>query len=125
MEFVPPVSVRRVGDRRFLRFIVRDGGGHCWTGRSWSEDPAEAMLYLRESDAMRAGLHLHEFDGATDAFTVQVVVSVTRDAWRREELIEYLKSWARLLMMKNQENRAIRIEIDWDKLEEDEVVPGL
>ncbi len=118
MEFMPPVSVRRVGTGLFGRFLVRDGGGHYWTGTEWSDDPATAMLYLRESEAMRAGLQVHEIDGATETFQASIVVSVTKDAWRMEELVEHLKRWARLFLMKNEETRAVRVEIDWDHLEE-------
>ena len=79
MDFVPPLSVRRVGgDPQFVRFIVRDGGGHYWTGTEWSDSPSEAMLYLRESEAMRAGI---EADKGTETFVAHVLVSVTRDAW--------------------------------------------
>ena len=124
MEFMPPVSVRRVGDPEMLRFVVRDGGGHYWTGTAWSDDPAEAMLYLRESDAMRAGLNLHEIDGATETFTATIVVSVTRDAWRLGDLVEFLKRWARFVMLKNQETRAVKVEINWDDLEEDDRPAG-
>ncbi len=120
MEFVPPVSVRRVGDSRFLRFIVRDGGGHYWTGQEWSDNPAEAMLYFRESEAMRAGLQVHDTDGETATFKACVIVSVTRDAWRLEELVTFLKRWGRFILMKNQETRAVTIEINWDELEEDD-----
>lgn len=120
MAFVPPVSVRRVGDSRFLRFIVRDGGGHYWTGQEWSDNPADAMVYLRESDAMRAGLQVHEIDGATEVLTTTVVVSVTRDAWRLEELVTFLKRWGRFVMLKNQETRAVKVEINWDELDEDD-----
>ncbi len=120
MNFVPPASVRRVCDPRWQRFVVMDGGGHYWTGQAWSDDPAEAMLYLRESEAMRAGLQVHETDGATETFTASIVVSVTRDTWRLEELIKYLKQWGRFLLMKNQESRAVKVEIQWDELEEDD-----
>ena len=120
MEFVPPISVRRVGDPQFLRFVVRDGGGHYWTGEGWSNNPSEAMLYRRESEAMRAGLDLHELDGVTETFMANVIVSVTRDAWRLEELIQHLKRWGRFVMLKNQETRAVKVEIHWDELEVDD-----
>ena len=67
---------------------------------------------------MRVGLGLHEEGMAM--FRATIVVSVTRDAWRREELVAYLKRWGRFLLLKNQETRTVKIEIDWDELEEDD-----
>ncbi len=118
MNFTPPVSVRQVGDPGWRRFVVRDGGGHYWTGREWSDDPANAKLYLRESDAMRAGLRLHEGDKAPQMFRANIVVSVGRGEWTLEELVKYLKRWGRFVLMKTAETRAIRITIYWGGLEE-------
>jgi len=118
VNFTPPISVRRVGDARWRRFVIRDGGGHFWTGQAWSNDPAEAMLFLRESEAMRAGLGVHEIDGATETFATSITVSVTTDAWKVKDLVAFLKRWARLLVLKNQESRTVKIEIDWDGLKE-------
>ena len=120
MEFVPPASVRRVGDPRFRRFLIRDGGGHYWTGKEWSDHPADALLYLREAEAIRAGLGVHEIDGATETFTTTITITVTRDSWQLEELVAHLKRWGRLVMLKNQETRAVKVGLDWDELEEDD-----
>ena len=120
MNFTPPVSVRQVGDSRWRRFVVRDGGGHYWTGREWSDDSADAKLYLRESDAVRAGLRLHEGDKTPQIFKASVEVSVGRGAWKLEDLIAHLKHWGRFVMLKTQETREIRVTIHWGALEEDD-----
>ena len=69
-NFVPPASVRPVCHPRWRRFLVMDGGGHYWTGSSWSENPADATLFMRESDAMRA-----------DFSSTRVTRRRTRQAW--------------------------------------------
>ena len=118
MDFTPPASVHRVCDPRWRRFLIRDGGGHYWTGEGWSDDPADAMLYIRESDAMRAGCRIHE--GDTETFKATVLVRVGKGEWTLEDLVAHLKRWGRLLLMKTQETRAITVEIRWDELEEDD-----
>ena len=118
MNFVPPASVRRVCDPQWRRFIVMDGGGHYWTGEIWSDDPAEAMLYLRESEAMRAGLSIHEEGMGTYRATVSV--SVGKGEWTLEDLKKYLTAWGRFMLMKSQETRTVKVEIQWDELEEED-----
>ena len=80
-NFTPPATVRQIGDPRGRRFVIRDGGGKYWTGRAWSTDPADAKLYLRESDAMRAGFRIHAEDDVPAIFKLTVVVSVKRGEW--------------------------------------------
>ena len=118
MNFVPPASVRRVCDPRWRRFVIQDGGGHYWTGETWSDDPADALLYLRESEAMRVGLGLHEDGRAT--FNATVSVSVGKGEWTLEDLVTHLKRWGRFIVMKSQETRTVKVEIQWDELEEDD-----
>jgi hypothetical protein len=114
MEYVPPASIRQVCDPRWRRFLIRDGGGHFWTGRGWSHAEADAMLFIRESDALRVRIH----DGDTETFRAKVVVSVEKGAWTVEELIAYLSRWGRFILLKNQEARAVRVTIHWAGLEE-------
>jgi len=120
VDFTPPASVRQVGDPQWRRFLIRDGGGKYWTGRAWSNDPADAKLYLRESDAMRAGFRIHEGDKAPEIFKATVAISVTRGEWTLADLIKYLKGWGRFLLMRSEETRAIQVEIHWDGLEADD-----
>jgi len=120
MTFMPPASVRQVGDLRWRRFIIMDGGKHYWTGRDWSDDPAKAKRYLRESDAMRAGFRLHEGDKAPAQFKATVVVTAKRGEWTLADLIKHLKRWGRFLLMKSEETRAVEVEIHWEGLEEDD-----
>ena len=120
VDFVPPASVRQIGDPRWRRFVIRDGGGNYWTGRDWSDDSADAKLYLRESDAMRAGFRLHEGDKAPETFKATVVVSAKSGEWTLADLIKYLKRWGRFLLMKSQETRVVKVEIQWDGLEADD-----
>lgn len=118
MTFVPPASVRQVGDLRWRRFLIRDAGGNYWTGRDWSDVAASAMLFVRESDAMKVGLRLH--DGETATFTTNITVSVGKGEWTLADLRKYLKEWGRFIVMKSQETRAVRVTIHWAGLEQDE-----
>ena len=118
MNFTPPASVRRVGDPRWRRFLIRDGGGNYWTGQGWSDAPANALLFIRESDAMRVGLGLHEEGMAT--YRATITVSVGQGEWTLEDLRKYMTTWGRFIVMKNQETRAVKVKIDWDELEEDD-----
>ncbi len=124
MDFIPPVSIRRISDPRFPRFVLRDGSGNYGTGTAWSHNPSEARLYLRESEAMRAGLDVHKKDGATEMFTATIAVTVTKDAWTMEELVAYLKRWGRFVQLKNEEIRTVKVELHWDELEEDQGPSG-
>ncbi len=119
-DFTPPASVHKVGDPRWRRFVIRDGGGRYWTGRAWSNDAADAKLYLRESDGMRAALRIHEGDTAPETFKATVVVTAKRGEWMLADLIKHLKRWGRFLLMKSQETRALKVEIHWDGLEADD-----
>jgi hypothetical protein len=118
MRFTPPASVQQVGDLRWRRFLIRDGGGHYWTGQTWSDNPSEAMLFIRESDAMRAGLRLH--DGETATFKATVSVSVGKGEWTLQDLRKYLTAWGRFLLLKSLETRVVKVELRWDGLEEDD-----
>ncbi len=119
MTFVPPASVRQICDPRWRRFLIIDGGKHYWTGQTWSDNASEAMLFIRESDAVRVGLRLH--DGETATFKATVSVSVGKGEWTLEELTKYLTRWGRFLVMKSQETREVTVTIRWDGLEEDDV----
>ena len=112
----------QVGDPRWRRFIIRDGGGHYWTGQGFSDVPGNAKLYLRESDAMRVGLRLHE-DG-TETFKATVAVSVKRGEWTLAELTKYLMRWGRFVLLKSQETRTVTVTIHWGGLEEDDGLAG-
>jgi tellurite resistance protein len=100
--------------------MVRDAGGHYWTGQAWSDDPAGARLYLRESEAMRAGLRCHEAEHAQATFKACVLVSVGKGEWTLEELAGYLSRWGRFVLVKTAETRKITVTIRWDGLTEDD-----
>jgi hypothetical protein len=120
VDYLPPGFVQRIGDERFPRFVIRDGLGQFWARDRWSDEPAEAMVYLRESEAMRTALQLHEIDGAKDTFKACVIVSVTKNTWKLEELVAFLKRWGRFLVMQNEDTREVHVEIHWDELQEED-----
>lgn len=64
MDFLPPGFVVRVGDPRWRRWAIQNGTAQWWCGqeRRWSDDPAKAMLFCREMDAIEAAV-----DQADDA----------------------------------------------------------
>ena len=76
------------------------------------------MLFLRESDAMRVGLRLHEHGTAT--FGATIAVTVGKGEWTIEELTKYLMRWGRFLLMKSEETRAVTVTIHWAGLEQDD-----
>jgi hypothetical protein len=78
------------------------------------------MLYLRESDAMRAAFRIHEGDEAPELFKATVTVSVKRGEWTLADLTKYLKRWGRFIVMRSEETRAVKVEIRWDGLEANE-----
>jgi hypothetical protein len=122
MVFKPTASVHRVCDPRWQRFLIRDGAGRYWTGRGFSDAPADALLFIRESDAMRAGGRIHQ--GGTTELKASLVISVGKGEWAVEDLVAYLKQWGRFVLMKSQETRAVKVEIRWDELEEDDASAG-
>ena len=119
-NFTPPASVRQIGDPRWRRFVIRDGGGKYWTGRAWSDRPGrrEALSTRIRRDAGSAS-HPRGRQG-TGSVQGNVVVSAKRGEWTLADLIKYLKRWGRFLLMKSQETRAIKVEIHWDGLEADD-----
>ncbi len=92
MDYLPPGYVQRIGDERFPRFVVRDGLGQYWAGegRRWSDEPADAVLFCRELDAMEER-NRHCLGGdVADTFVVTVVVTVHARRWSAKELARHL-----------------------------------
>jgi hypothetical protein len=80
------------------------------------------MLFLHESVAVRAGLRLH--DGETATFKATITVSVGKGEWSLADLRKYLTAWGRFLLLKSQETRAVKVELRWEGLEEDDGLAG-
>ena len=66
MKHMPPTCVQRVCDPRWHRFIVLDALGQYWTGRGWSLEPSEAMLFYDEHDANQASDRLNNLTAEED-----------------------------------------------------------
>jgi len=90
MDYEPPGYIQRVGDERFPRWVVRDGRGQYFARDHWSDKPAEAVLFVRETDAMEAR-NRHSLGDEADTFTVTVVVTVHASRWSLRQLARFLK----------------------------------
>ena len=91
MDYLPPGYIQRIGDERFPRFVIRDGLGQYFARDRWSDKPADAVLFYRELDAVKArNCHCLGGDEA-DTFTVSVVVAVHARRWSAEELARFLE----------------------------------
>ena len=96
MDYLPPGYVQRIGDERFPRFVIRDGLGQYWARDRWSDNPATAVLFYQELDAMEARNRYCLGDEA-DTFSVTVVLAVHARRWSAEELARHLKTTSEVL----------------------------
>jgi len=90
MDFLPPGYIQRVGDERFPRFVIRDQCGQFWARDHWSDQPAEAVLFSRETDAMEVR-NRHALGDAADTFRVAAIITVHASRWSLRELARFLK----------------------------------
>ncbi len=91
MDYLPPGHIQRIGDKRFPRYIIRDGLGQYWARDRWSDKPGDAVLFHRELDAVKVRNRYCLGDDEADTFTVSVVLAVHARRWSAEELTRHLK----------------------------------
>ena len=89
MDYLPGY-IQRIGDERFPRFVIRDGLGQYWARDRWSDNPATAVLFCQELDAMEVRNRYCLGDEA-DTFSVSVVLAVHAGRWSAEELARHLE----------------------------------
>ena len=92
MEYLPPGRVERVGDSRWRRWLITDGlGQYLTTGNRWTNDPAKAALFCRQTDAL-AVCNRHCLGGyQADTYQVSVILTVTAGHYSRKEVLRRLK----------------------------------
>lgn len=91
MDYLPPGRVEKVGDHRWMRYVIRDCLDKFWAGEGrWTGDPSEAVLFGREIDAVRQKHHYCLGDTA-DTFTATVVITVHAGRWTRKALVAFLR----------------------------------
>jgi hypothetical protein len=112
--------VQKIGTPQFPRYVMRDDSGQFWTGSGWSEAPGAAALYNTEADAVADERRFVDGEHVRDTFTLKIVVITDKDAWTREQLVEYLTRFGAIVMERNQERRGVVIEVRWDDLRKTE-----
>ena len=92
MDYLPPGRVVQVCDPRWSRWVISDSLGQFFTtGKHWTDDPAKAVLFCRELDALAVCNH-HCLGGyKADTYKVTVTLTVTAGRWTRKELLRRLK----------------------------------
>lgn len=116
-DHMVPVRVQQVGERRFARFVLRDGIGQFFTGSGWADEPGQAALYYRTVDALEARNRFYLEGGQPeDVFTATIRVRAVRGDWTPGDLTAYLQEWGKFLVRPSSEQRGIVVEIEWDDL---------
>ena len=83
MDYLPPGYIRRIGDERFPRFVIRDGIGQYWAARTTggATSHADALLFYY-GDRRNGGENRYCLGGdAADTFTATVTVTVHARRW--------------------------------------------
>ena len=75
MKHLPPTRVRRVGDPRWHRYVIRDSEGRYWAGgEEWSRNRAAATMFASRIAAV-AALNRCSLDGdPAETFVTTVVM---------------------------------------------------
>jgi hypothetical protein len=116
MDYAPPGRVVRVCESRWDRFVIRDGRGLFWAGKNrWSRQPAEAVLFYTEIDAIEVR-NRHCLGDAADTFTVTAVVTAHAGRWSADELAAYLKKHRKLSIVGHGGRKGLLLELLSDTL---------
>ena len=100
---------------------MRDGAGQYFTPNGhWNENPSEAALFYSEADAVAAKNRYEDGIAVRDTFTLKVVVTTDKDEWSVEELVRHLTQFGGFHFEKNNEPRAVVIEVHWNDLRKTE-----
>lgn len=92
MDHLPPTYIRRIGDFRWHRYIVRDSRGKYWAGgMEWSDNRADATLFASSLAAIAKLNHCCLNGDAAATFTTTVVMSVHAGRWTTDELVAHLQ----------------------------------
>ena len=111
MDFMPPSRVVKVSDPRWSRFVIRDSIGQYWANERWSDNPSDAVLFHRETDAIEARNRLGFSGDAADTFVTTIVLSTHHGEWTAEELTAYLQRHRRSFMKGPTGKKGILLEI--------------
>ncbi len=92
MKHMPPVRVRRIGDPRWHRYVIRDSEGRYWAGGTkWTRKRAGATLFASRIAAIAAQNRCCLDGDAAETFVAKVVMSVHAGRWSAEELVAHLQ----------------------------------
>ena len=114
-DHLPPVFVRRVGDR-YRRYLLQDSTDLFWTGGGWTNHPSAAVLFYREVDALATRNRLGLGGDLADSFSATILVTTHRGEWTAEELVSYLQRHRKSFLRGPRGKNGILLEIVPDAL---------
>ena len=86
MDYLPPGYIVKVSNRRWRRWVIKDGLGQFLAAENrWTDNPSKAVLFCRELDAVKTK-NRHCLGDTADTFTATVVVAVRPGRWSRGNL---------------------------------------
>ncbi len=90
MDYLPPGYIVKVSNRRWRRWVIKDGLGQFLAAENrWTDNPSKAVLFCRELDAVKTK-NRHCLGDTADTFTATVVVAVRPGRWSTGELARFL-----------------------------------
>ncbi|MGO9109927.1 MAG: hypothetical protein ACLP9L_11900 [Thermoguttaceae bacterium] len=110
-DYLPPGYIRRIGDKRFPRFVICDCRGQYWARDHWSRKPAHAVLFHSEIQATEARNRYCLGSDEADTFTVSVVLAVHARRWSVEELARHLERHRQFFVGGPAEKEGLLLEI--------------
>jgi hypothetical protein len=115
------ITVAQMGTPDWPRYAVRDNKGRYWTGRWWSDDPRDALLYQYEHEAANEATVMNDCIEPR-RFVARVSISVEHDAPLTTAMVrELLRQATVSLILPDQHELAdvdIEIVLDWQGLRE-------
>jgi hypothetical protein len=113
------VYVTPVGEPIWNRFVIRRGRHRYWTGKGWSHDPGDALLYHNEQEAASQAVVLHD-SIRPRRFVTSALISIDMDEpLSFGELQELLDQTSVSLVLPEHEGHVnIEITVDWKGIEE-------
>lgn len=116
------IKVVQRGSEEWPRFVVRDGRCRFWTGSTWSDQEAEALLFDEQHRAMKAALEL-TLGSKLRHFITTVDVFVEGDEpITIEQLRRFLEANCFVWLGNDGSDPAfeklrVDVDVDWDELE--------
>ena len=117
------IYVSNNGHEHWPRFIIRDSWGRFWTGETWATEEGKSQLFQDESEALRTAKDLY-LNSKVRMFSTPLNIYVeSEQPFSIEALQEFLARNCRGLIGNDEatpelKHSNIRIEVEWEHLEE-------